>query len=264
MNIIKTIAVAFLLIPALHLTAQIKKQGSPLILKTNVAKATQVYPIEFRFPGKRIKVITDSGVILIRLYDSTPLHRDNFIKLILQHYFDSLLFHRVIHDFMIQGGDPDSKNAIPLKQLGDGGPGYTISAEFDPSLFHKRGVLAAAREGDDVNPKKASSGSQFYIVQGKKFSDEELNLIEKRKNILIPRSHRDVYTTIGGTPFLDMNYTVFGEVESGMDVVDRIATSECDVNNRPLKDIRMIIEIVPEPIFRPVKFESKRRKHKIK
>lgn len=196
-------------------------------------------------PEERIKLTTDSGVILLKLYDKTPLHRDNFIKLVKEHYFDSLLFHRVIKKFMIQGGDPDSKHAKPGDELGNGGPAYTIPAEFDTSLFHKKGVIAAAREGDNVNPAKASSGSQFYIVEGKVFTDAGLDSVEtyrlKRK---IPIWQREVYKTIGGTPHLDMNYTVFGEVESGLDVVDKIAATKTDGNNRPLQDIKMQIEVI--------------------
>ncbi len=197
------------------------------------------------FSRERIQLSTDSGAIILRLYNKTPLHRDNFIKLVKQHYFDSLLFHRVIKNFMIQGGDPDSKNAKPNILLGNGGPSYTIPAEFDTSLFHKKGVLAAAREGDVINPKKASSGSQFYIVQGKKFTDAGLDSVEtfrlKRK---LPLAHREVYKSIGGAPHLDMNYTVFGEVESGLEVVDKIAGAARDTNNRPLNDIRMKLKIL--------------------
>ncbi len=199
-----------------------------------------------KFSDTRIKFTTDSGVIVVRLYNQTPLHRDNFIKLVKQHYFDSLLFHRVIKNFMIQGGDPESKNAVPRVQLGNGGPGYTIPAEFDTSLFHKKGVLAAAREGDNVNPEKASSGSQFYIVQGKIFTDAGLDSVEtfRLKGRKLPISHRDVYKTIGGAPHLDMNYTVFGEVENGLEVVDKIAGAARDTNNRPLTDIRMKMRIL--------------------
>ena len=199
-----------------------------------------------KIPGARVKLTTDSGVIVLRLYNQTPLHRDNFLKLVKQHYFDSLLFHRVIKNFMIQGGDPNSKNAKAGIQLGNGGPSYTIPAEFDTSLFHKKGVLAAARNGDNENPKKASSGSQFYIVQGKKFTDAGLDSVEtfRLKGRKLPLSHREVYKTIGGAPHLDMNYTVFGEVESGLEVVDKIAGASRDSNNRPLNDIRMKMKIL--------------------
>src|SRR4029079_18244082 len=150
------------------------------------------------------------GVIIIRLYDKTVRHRDNFIKLVNEHFFDSLLFHRVINGFMIQGGDPQSKNAVPGTMLGMGDVGYTIPAEFDTSLFNKKGALAAARTN---NPEKASSGCQFYIVQGKRYTDAELNMLEMQKGIKFSLEKRNIYKPIGGTPMLDMDYTVFGEVE---------------------------------------------------
>src|SRR6187200_3008184 len=184
---------------------------------------------------------TTMGDIVIRLSDSTPLHRDNFLKLVKVGYYDSVLFHRVIKDFMIQGGDPNSRRATAGKPLGDGGPGYTVPAEFRKTLFHKKGALAAARMGDNANPTKASSGSQFYIVQGKVFTDGGLDSVEtfRLKGRKIPLSHRAVYKTIGGAPHLDMNYTIFGEVESGLEVVDKIAAMPRDSSNRPLTDIRM-------------------------
>jgi len=191
-----------------------------------------------------IEMVTTDGTIILRLSDSTPLHRDNFLRLVKSHYFDSVLFHRVIQYFMIQAGDPASKNAVAGKPLGDSGAPYTIPAEFRISLFHKRGVLAAARESDDTNPLRASSGSQFYIVQGKKYTDSMLNLVEinrlKRK---IPDSLREIYKTIGGTPQLDQSYTIFGEVVSGMETVDKIAaapTSKGDDLDRPLTDVRIL------------------------
>ncbi|MEO7293089.1 MAG: peptidylprolyl isomerase [Ginsengibacter sp.] len=224
----------------------LKKISILLLLAFLIACSSTHNTATSKIPGARVKLTTDSGVIVLRLYNQTPLHRDNFLKLVKQHYFDSLLFHRVIKNFMIQGGDPVSKNAKPGILLGDGGPKYTIPAEFDTSLFHKKGVLAAAREGDNVNPKKASSGSQFYIVQGKKFTDAGLDSVEtfRLKGRKLPLSHREVYKTIGGTPHLDMNYTVFGEVESGLEVVDKIASAARDSNNRPLNDIRMKMKIV--------------------
>lgn len=186
---------------------------------------------------------TNYGDIIIRLSDSTPLHRDNFLKLVKSHYYDSVLFHRVIKNFMIQAGDPESKHAKPGEPLGNGGPDYTIPAEFRQTLFHKKGVIAAARTGDAVNPTKASSGSQFYIVQGKIFTDAGLDSVEtyrlKRK---IPPDQREVYKIIGGTPHLDQNYTVFGEVMKGLDVVDTIAavpTSKAQDRDRPLQDVRI-------------------------
>ena len=224
----------------------LKKISILLLLAFLVACSSTRNTATSKIPGARVKLTTDSGVIVLRLYNQTPLHRDNFLKLVKQHYFDSLLFHRVIKNFMIQGGDPNSKNAKAGIQLGNGGPSYTIPAEFDTSLFHKKGVLAAARNGDNENPKKASSGSQFYIVQGKKFTDAGLDSVEtfRLKGRKLSLSHREVYKTIGGTPHLDMNYTVFGEVESGLEVVDKIAAASRDSNNRPLNDIRMKMKIL--------------------
>ena len=187
----------------------------------------------------RVKITTDSGIIVIRLYDQTPLHRDNFIKLVDNHFYDSLLFHRVIAGFMIQGGDPESKSAVPNQLLGKGDIGYTIPAEFDSTLFHKKGALAAART---LNAEKASSGCQFYIVQGKKMTDQELSAIENLKGLYFSPTKRKAYTELGGTPKLDMDYTVFGEVETGMEVVDRIARSQKNELNRPNTDIRMKME----------------------
>ncbi len=194
---------------------------------------------------KDILLQTNYGDITVRLSDSTPLHRDNFIRLVKTHFYDSVLFHRVINRFMIQAGDGESKGAAPGKGLGSGNIGYTIPAEFRPGLFHEKGVLAAARMGDDVNPNKESSGSQFYIVQGKVFTDAGLDSVEtnrlKRK---LPAEHRAVYKTVGGTPHLDQNYTVYGKVVKGLDVVDKIAaveTSKQPVDrDRPLKDVIII------------------------
>ncbi len=190
---------------------------------------------------KDVLLQTTMGDIIVRLSDSTPLHRDNFLKLVKIGYFDSVLFHRVIKDFMIQGGDPDSKNAPAGQPLGNGGPAYTIPAEFRQSLFHKKGVIAAAR---DNNPQKASSGSQFYIVQGKKFTEADLeNLENNRLKRKIPADQKEVYKTLGGTPHLDQNYTVFGEVVKGLEVVDNIAaveTSKAADRDRPLQDVRII------------------------
>lgn len=194
---------------------------------------------------KDIELQTSAGIMVLRLSDSTPLHRNNFLRLVKQGFYDSILFHRVINHFMIQAGDPVSKNAKPGVMLGDGGPTYTVPAEFKASLFHKKGVLAAAREGDDSNPKKASSASQFYIVQGKVFTEAGLDSVEtfRLKGRKIPKEHREVYKTIGGTPHLDQNYTVFGELIKGFDVLDSIAATPTNGRNngdRPLKDIRII------------------------
>jgi cyclophilin family peptidyl-prolyl cis-trans isomerase len=194
---------------------------------------------------KDVELVTNKGTIILRLSDSTPLHRDNFLKLVKQKYYDSILFHRVIKNFMIQAGDPTTKQAKAGQQLGNGGPGYTIPAEIRPSLFHKKGVLAAARMGDDVNPLKASSGSQFYIVQGKIFTDAGLDSVEtfRLQGRKLPPEHRQVYKTLGGAPHLDQNYTVFGEVISGLHVVDSIAngaTTGRQGGDRPLSDMKII------------------------
>ena len=255
---------------------------------------------------KRSKVLihTDLGDIKVVLYDETPKHRDNFLKLVQAHTLDSTLFHRVIQQFMIQGGDPDSKHAKPGVPLGNGDVGYTIPAEFNPALFHKRGALAGARQPDNVNPNRESSGCQFYIVQGKVLNDSMLNVMQtgldqqvkqqiftklinapenanlraafiraqsryqqtingdslnymssivnpmidaefaKTPHRVITPEQREVYKTIGGTPFLDGGYTVFGEVVSGLEVVDKIAAQQVDQNNRPVIDIHMTMKVV--------------------
>lgn len=194
-----------------------------------------------------VRMHTTAGVVDLRLYDDTPKHKENFIKLVKEQRFDSLLFHRVIKDFMIQGGDPTSKNAPAGALLGEGDLGYTIEAEFMPEkYFHRRGVLAAAREGDDVNPSKASSASQFYIVWGKVYTKEQLDAYRdfyKRrtgKELNVTPEQEAAYTTVGGTPHLDGQYTVFGEVVSGLDVVEKIQGVACDRNDRPLEDVRII------------------------
>ena len=200
--------------------------------------------MEKKIPGTRVKITTDSGVMIIRLYDKTPLHRDNFVKLVNDHFFDSLLFHRVMNTFMIQGGDPNSKYAQPGQQLGMGDVGYTVQSEFDTALFHKRGALAAARQPDHVNPTKASSGCQFYVVQGKIWSDQELNMFEMQRGYKYSPAQRQLYKTTGGTAQLDMNYTVFGEMESGFEVIDKIASVPRDGANRPFGNVRMRIELI--------------------
>lgn len=244
-----------------------------------------------------VLIETSKGNIKIKLYNETFKHRENFIKLVNEKYYDGVLFHRVIKNFMVQTGDPNSKNAPEGKMLGNGGPGYTIPAEFNKAFIHKKGALAAARTGDNINPAKASSGSQFYIVQGKKATDEELNNIEQNINsskevdrirefIMRPENkqykdliikyqnehntakleelqleitkiveqklkneplfkysiqQRDIYKKIGGTPFLDMNYTVFGEVVEGLDVVDKIAEVRTTQGDRPAEDVKIIL-----------------------
>jgi cyclophilin family peptidyl-prolyl cis-trans isomerase len=240
-----------------------------------------------------VLIETEFGNMKIKLYNETPKHKENFIKLINKGYYNDLIFHRIIKDFMIQGGDPDSKNAQVGKKIGNGGPGYTIPAEFNSKFFHKKGALSAARLGDPINPEKASSGSQFYIVQGKKYDDIELNNLEKMMNskkkqiafgkylnenpeLLVQiqsfqeknelskvdsifnivktstkyedfkfsKEARKAYKEIGGTPFLDGEYTVFGEIVEGIFVIDKIAELEKDQNNRPLKNIKMKITVI--------------------
>jgi peptidyl-prolyl cis-trans isomerase B (cyclophilin B) len=190
-----------------------------------------------------VKISTNYGDVYIKLYNQTPKHRDNFIKIVKDGTLNETLFHRVIQEFMVQGGDIDSKTAKPSTQLGNGDLGYTIPAEFVPELFHKKGALAAARNN---NPDKASSSSQFYIVQGKVFTDKELDDTETNRmnGRKIPLAQREVYKTLGGTPHLDQNYTVFGEVVKGLQMVDNICTVKIDGNNRPLTDIKMIISLV--------------------
>jgi len=197
--------------------------------------------VSFKAKEKRhtIEITTDYGVIKVMLYNETPQHRDNILKLVNEHFYDSTLFHRVIKNFMIQGGDPQSKHAAQGQMLGEGDVGYTIPAEFRPDLYHKRGVIAAAR---DNNPEKRSSGCQFYIVEGKTFTDAELDAMEQRSGVKYTVEQREVYKTIGGTPHLDQGYTVYGEVYEGLSVVDSIDNVKTDHNDRPLKDVRMFIK----------------------
>lgn len=245
----------------------------------------------------KVLIKTPLGDITVRLYDETPLHRDNFLKLAREGYYDGTLFHRVIKNFMVQGGDPDSRGASPTAHLGAGGPDYTIPAEFNKSLIHKKGALAAARQGDEVNPEKRSSGSQFYIVTGEIYSAGKLTqlerqmaqqqlqnifnglVVENRSRIIELRKNRDnaglmalqedlqkktyalakeqgepkytpeqreVYTSIGGTPFLDQNYTVFGEVEEGLDVVEKIQLVRTQPGDRPVEDITMQVSVLED------------------
>ena len=240
----------------------------------------------------KVRIQTMLGDIVVRLFDETPLHRDNFVKLVKEGYYDGTLFHRVIKDFMVQGGDPDSKGAPAGKMLGMGGPGYTIEAEIKDSLFHKRGALAAARQGDQVNPERRSSGSQFYIVWGQVYSEGQLRQFSKqlrmqrvqnafnalaaehRSEIMQMRKERNraglqelqdrlvaeaekrvgnvglsdeqiqVYSTVGGTPHLDGQYTVFGEVEEGLDVVEMIQGTATGRGDRPVDDIEMRASVI--------------------
>lgn len=226
-------------------TAQnVGKSGTTIKTVKTVGKVTTVKAEE----RPEVLIETTMGNIRVALYNETPLHRDNFLKLIREyHYYDSLLFHRVIPDFMIQAGDPYSKNAPKGAVLGDHSLDYTIPAEIRlPQIYHKRGALAAAREPDMVNPKRESSSSQFYIVYGRK--QDERGLQRGRDNlrqlfgdsIQMTDEMREAYTTVGGTPHLDGGYTVFGEVLEGMDVVDRIQRVQRDANDRPLEDVRII------------------------
>lgn len=245
--------------------------------------------------GTVVSIKTEFGEIKVRLYDETPEHKKNFIKLVDEGFYNDLLFHRVMNNFMIQGGDPDSKGAAAGIRLGGGSPGYTVPAEFIPKYFHKKGALAAARKGGPSNPEKRSSGSQFYIVQGDVFSAGKLDTMEmslnsKAKNEMMKEKfeassekldafktnnnrdgfniyiaeiraevdsiyesgekfvftpeQREAYTTIGGYPSLDGEYTVFGEVIEGLDILDKIAVVETDKQNRPVVDVKMQVEIV--------------------
>lgn len=278
-----------------------KKSVILFILIISLVSSSCFFSSLFKRNKETIVLInTGFGDIKVKLYKETPLHRENFIKLVSDKFYDSLLFHRVIKGFMIQGGDPDSKNAPADAILGNGGPGYTIPAEFNSKYFHKKGAIAAARRGDDVNPGKESSGSQFYIVQGKVFTNAELDKIEKRiyirdkrntfnnylnsqenkaiknkidslrkeKNILelgramkevenklqeeynklelfeFTEEQRKIYTTIGGSPHLDGDYTVFGEVIEGIKIIEKITSVKTENNNRPVEDIKMTIKII--------------------
>ena len=190
-----------------------------------------------------VRIKTDKGECIIMLYNQTPKHRDNFLKLAKEGFYNGTLFHRVIKDFMIQGGDPDSKTAQPGQSLGEGDLGYKVDAEFRDSLFHKKGVLAAAR---DNNPQKASSASQFYIVQGKKWTEETLDQLQKNRlnGRQIPEWQREVYKTIGGTPHLDQNYTAYGEVVKGLEMVDSVAAVKTAPGDRPVEDVKMEVSVL--------------------
>ncbi len=203
---------------------------------------------------QKVLITTTEGNIKLKLYNETPLHRDNFKKLVKSKFYNGVLFHRVINEFMVQGGDPESKNAEANVALGSGDVGYTIPAEFrTPQLYHKKGALAAARTGDSINPEKESSGCQFYIVVGKVFTDQQLDAMQRDKiaryarfgggdelSYLFSEDARQDYKTIGGTPHLDANYTVFGEVLEGLEIVEKISKVETDRSDRPIDDIRIL------------------------
>ena len=217
---------------------------------------------------------TTEGNIRMALYDETPLHRDNFLKLVKMHVYDSLLFHRVIKDFMIQSGDINSKNAKPGQRLGTGDFDYTQEPEFRlPQIIHRRGSVAMAREPDNVNPEMRSSACQFYIVWGKMFNDQMIEKVQERLDTMtngrvkLTPEMIEVYKTVGGTPHLDGQYTVFGEVKEGLDVVERIQKTETDKYNRPLQDFRILratvtkdIPQAPAPKAAPKASATKRRK----
>lgn len=188
--------------------------------------------------AQKYKVLmdTDMGKIELKLYDETPKHRDNFVKLAKDGFYDGLLFHRVIKDFMIQGGDPDSKNAKPDQMLGSGGLDYRVDAEFNKELIHQKGALAAAR---DNNPDKASSSCQFYIVAGKKFTEKEIENFSKRTGAVYTPEQVKIYEEVGGTPHLDNGYTVFGQVTKGLDIVDKIQDVATNKQDRPTQDVHI-------------------------
>ncbi|RYY66781.1 MAG: peptidylprolyl isomerase [Chitinophagaceae bacterium] len=212
----------------------------PAVKKTVAKPVVKAKPVKDN--SIRVKITTDSGVIVVKLSDSTPLHRDNFVKLVKEGFYDSLLFHRVIAGFMIQGGDPQSKYAAPGSMLGSGGSDMArIPAEFNSALIHKKGALAAARDG---NPEKASSACQFYIVDGKILSDAELDMMEARQGRKYTAEQRALYKSVGGTAMLDTQYTVFGEVISGMEVIGKIANVAKGMGDRPAGDVRMKMELL--------------------
>lgn len=216
--------------------------ASVLLLSTAQVSLAQKKTTPTKKPAM-VQITTDYGTIKIKLYDETPQHRDNFIKLTKEGFYNGTLFHRVIQGFMIQGGDPNSKNAPAGQPLGMGDVGYTVPAEFNPALIHKKGALCAART---ENPTKASSGCQFYIVQGKTHTDTELDQMEMRAGIKYTPAQREIYKKLGGTPFLDMNYTVFGEVTEGIDVIDKIAAVQTNrqAGDRPVQDVKMTVKVI--------------------
>jgi len=193
----------------------------------------------------KVDIKTDFGDIRIILYDDTPNHRDNFLKLVEEGFYNDQIFHRLIKNFMIQGGDPNSRNASSGELLGQGGPSYTIPAEINSKYFHKKGALAAARQGDQVNPSKASSGSQFYIVHGSVLTYEQLSLmVERNKHAPFTADQLKMYTEIGGSPHLDGEYTIFGGIEYGFDVLEEIMNIPVNAHDRPLVDIRFSMSVI--------------------
>ena len=215
--------------------------GLMLAIGTNTFAQKKKKSMEKAVTDTLIEIITDYGTMKLKLYKETPLHRANFMKLVSEGFYDSLLFHRVIKGFMIQGGDPQSKDAAPGKMLGSGDVGYKIPAELIDTLYHKKGVLAAARDG---NPEKASSGCQFYIVQGKPMTEAEITQAEQRIGFTMSEKQKSDYMTVGGSPWLDRNYTVFGEIVEGLDVIDKIAAVKTLPGDRPEMDVRMTIKLI--------------------
>jgi len=191
-----------------------------------------------------VYIKTTHGDMIARLFDETPKHRDNFIKLANEGYYDDLLFHRVVDGFMVQGGDPKSKAAEKGASYGTGGPGYTVEAEISESFAHVKGALAAARLPDSTNPEKESSGSQYYIVHGKEVTEADIKKYESRHGITYPPNVKKMYLEVGGVPFLDQNYTVFGIVIEGLDVIDKIANSKRSKTDRPVEDIKMKVSVI--------------------
>lgn len=225
------------------------EQTNSTDVSSNAEATEETSAVSEDFKDAKVLIKTKFGDMVVQLYDETPLHKANFLKLVNEHYYDDLLFHRCIKGFMIQGGDPNSKGASPNQFLGGGSPGYTIPAEFNPKFVHKKGALCAARQGDQVNPRKESSGSQFYIVQGTPLNDMQLAQSEVYAAQNMPgfkysNEQKEAYKTIGGTPQLDMAYTVFGEVISGLNVIDSIAAQPTAKGDRPLENITMKMEIV--------------------
>jgi len=218
-----------------------------VILKATKGKKTTIMEknLVIDAPKECMVIIeTPYGNMTAILYNETPQHRDNFIKLAEEGFYNDLLFHRVINNFMIQGGDPKSKGAAPTQPLGSGGPGYTVPAEFVDSLVHVKGALSAARLGDQMNPRKESSGSQFYIVHGQKASADQLKMMEARKGMTYTDEAKRIYQEEGGTPFLDKDYTVFGRVIKGLDVIDKIAAVKTARGDRPMEDVKMKMTVI--------------------
>ena len=230
---------------ATHRFTRSGKHDVTLTVNKDGKTTTKTKEIIFTAPDDcLLEISTPQGNMLIELFDETPIHRDNFVKLAEQSFYNGTLFHRVIDGFMIQGGDPNSKDAAGNAQLGGGGPGYQLEAEIDERFAHVKGALAAARTGDHVNPQKKSSGSQFYIVHGKEVTEKQLESMENSKGITYSDAVKKSYLNDGGTPFLDGEYTVFGKVIEGLDVIDKIAKVQTASGDRPRQDLKMNIVVI--------------------